>query len=69
MDEKIKELAAKYEIPEKLLHEAIQIERGKVILKNRRLAPVLVELIERYSTSTPPTASEAFTHDSENTDG
>ena len=68
MDEKIKELAAKYEVLEALLHEAIQIEREKVILKNRRLAPVLVELIERYSTSTPPTASETLTHDSENTD-
>jgi hypothetical protein len=68
MDEKIKELAAKYEIPEQLLHEAIQVEREKVILKNRRLAPVLVELVERFSTSTPPTAAETANHDSENTD-
>jgi hypothetical protein len=68
MDEKIKELAAKHAIPEKLLHEAIQIEREKVILKNRRLAPVLVELVERFSTSTPPAAAETLTHDSENTD-
>jgi glutamine synthetase type III len=68
MDEKIKELAAKYEIPEELLHEAIQIEREKVILKNRRLAPALVQLVERFSTSTSPTATEAHTHDSENKD-
>ncbi len=67
MDEKIKELAAKYEIPEQLLHEAIQVEREKVILKNRRLAPILVELVERFSTYTPPTAAETPTHDSENT--
>ncbi|HEY0077878.1 MAG TPA: hypothetical protein VGB73_04465 [Pyrinomonadaceae bacterium] len=68
MDEKIKELAARYAIPEQLLHEAIQVEREKVILKNRRLAPVLVELVERFSTSTPPTAAETPTHDPENTD-
>lgn len=68
MEEKIKELAAKYEIPEKLLHEAIRLEREKVILKNRRLAPALVELVERFSTSTPPTAAEISTHGSENKD-
>lgn len=68
MDEKIRELAAKYAIPEKLLHDAIQVEREKVILKNRRLAPVLVELVERFSTSTPPTAAETLTRDSKNTD-
>lgn len=68
MDEKIKELAAKYEIPKELLHEAIQIEREKVILKNRRLAPALVQLVERFSTSIPPAATETHTHDSENKD-
>jgi hypothetical protein len=68
MDEKIKELAAKYTIPEQLLHEAIRVEREKIILKNRRLAPVLVELVERFSTATPPTAAETLTNDSKNTD-
>ena len=49
MEEKIKELAEKYNIPEELIKEAIQMEQEKVVLKNRKLVPKLVELIEKYS--------------------
>jgi hypothetical protein len=51
MEEKLRELAAKYKIPEQLLRDAIQREREKVVLQNRRMAPVLVEMIERYADS------------------
>jgi hypothetical protein len=49
MEEKLQELVAKYKIPEKLLKEAIQQEKEKVVLQKRRMAPVLVEMIERYA--------------------
>lgn len=49
MEEKLQELVAKYKIPEKLLKEAIQQEKEKVVLQNRRMAPVLVAMIERYA--------------------
>jgi hypothetical protein len=51
MEEKLRELAAKYKIPEQLLRDAIQREREKIVLQNRRMAPVLVEMIERYADS------------------
>jgi hypothetical protein len=49
MEEKIKELAEKYNIPEGLIKEAIQMEKNKVVFKNRQLVPKLIELIEKYS--------------------
>jgi hypothetical protein len=49
MEEKLQELVAKYKIPEKLLKEAIQQEKEKVVLQKRRMAPVLVAMIERYA--------------------
>lgn len=49
MDDKLQELAEKYEIPEELLRKAIQLEKEKVVLQNRRMAPVLVEMVERYA--------------------
>jgi hypothetical protein len=49
MEEKIKELAQKYNIPEDLLKEAIQMEKEKVVLKNRQLVPKIIQLIEKYS--------------------
>ena len=58
MQEKLQELAQKYDIPEELLHEAISLEKEKLVLQNRRLAPRLVELIERYSAS----SSEGDSH-------
>ena len=51
MEEKLRELAAKYKIPEQLLRDAIQREPEKIVLQNRRMAPVLVEMIERYADS------------------
>lgn len=51
MEEKLRELAAKYKIPEQLLRDAIQRERERIVLQNRRMAPVLVEMIERYADS------------------
>ena len=51
MQEKLQELAQKYDVPEELLHKAISLEKEKLVLQNRRLAPRLVELIERYSAS------------------
>ena len=56
MENKLRELAAKYQIPESLLREAIAIEKEKVILQNRRMTPVLVQMIERYAQS--PSAVE-----------
>lgn len=57
MENKLRELAVKYQIPEALLREAIAIEKEKVILQNRRMAPVLVQMIERYAQS-PESAME-----------
>lgn len=51
MDEKIKELARKYDIPEKLFKEAMALEKGKDTLKNRRLSPKIVALIAKYTDS------------------
>ena len=49
MEEKIKELAKKHNIPALLLKEVIQMEKEKVVLKNRQLVPKIVQLIEKYS--------------------
>ena len=49
MEEKLRELSDKYEVPLELFREAIAMEEEKVILQNRKLAPKLVELIERYA--------------------
>jgi hypothetical protein len=51
MEDKLRELAAKYEIPEELLRKAIQLEKEKVVLQNRRIVPVLEKMIERYADS------------------
>lgn len=53
MQEKLQELAERYDIPEELLHKAIALEKEKLVLQNRKLAPRLVELIERYSIPSP----------------
>ena len=49
MEEKIKELAKKHNIPSALLKEVIEMEKEKVVLKNRQLVPKIVQLIEKYS--------------------
>lgn len=51
MEEKIRELAAKYQIPESFLKEAIQLEKEKVVYQNRRMVPILVQMVERYAES------------------
>jgi hypothetical protein len=51
MDAKIIELSQKYNIPEELFKEAIALEVGKDTLQNRKLAPKIVELIEKYTDS------------------
>jgi hypothetical protein len=48
---KIKELAQKYEIPPQLLEDAMALEVEKFTLKNRRLSPKIVQLIEKYTDS------------------
>ena len=48
---KIEELAQKYEIPPQLLKEAMVLEVDKIALKNRRLSPKIVKLIEKYTDS------------------
>ncbi|NCQ94884.1 MAG: hypothetical protein EWV75_21770 [Microcystis wesenbergii Mw_QC_S_20081001_S30D] len=50
---KIKELAQKYEIPPQLLEDAMALEAEKTTLKNRQLSPKIVQLIEKYTDSSP----------------
>jgi hypothetical protein len=50
---KIQELAQKYDIPPQLLKEAMALEVAKITLKNRRLSPKIVKLIEKYTDSSP----------------
>ena len=51
MEEKIKELAKKYNIPEGLLKEAIQMEKANLVFTDnrRRLLSKLEEIIIKYS--------------------
>lgn len=51
MEEKIRELAKKYDIPEALLREAIEMERKNIVHKDsrRRLMSQLEEIIVKYS--------------------
>lgn len=51
MDEKIKELAKKYNIPEELIKEGIQMEKKNIVFKDnrRRLLSQLEEIIIKYS--------------------
>ncbi|NES86278.1 MAG: hypothetical protein F6K10_35660 [Moorea sp. SIO2B7] len=51
MEKKIRELATKYDLPEALIKEAMKKEKEKVFSQNRKLAPVLVRMIERYAES------------------
>lgn len=51
MEEKLRELAAKHQIPEPLLLEAIQEEKKKIVLQNRKMVPILMNMIERYASS------------------
>lgn len=51
MEQKLKELATKYKIPLELLKQAIEKERKKVVLQNRRMTPELIKLIEQHTDS------------------
>ncbi|MEG3439360.1 hypothetical protein V0288_19695 [Pannus brasiliensis CCIBt3594] len=51
IDAKIGELAKKYNIPEKLFKDVMALETEKSHLKNRRLAPKIVEMIAKYTDS------------------
>jgi hypothetical protein len=58
LSQKIQELASKYGIPEVMLKEAIELEKEKVVLKNRRLAPKLLDMVERYALLYPGVTSQ-----------
>jgi len=51
MEEKIRELAKKYDVPVALLKEAIQMERDNIVFvdSRRRLMSKLEEIIVKYS--------------------
>ncbi len=61
MEEKLQELAEKYEIPLELIREAIQLEKEEVLKYKRKMAPKLEALIERYTDY-----SELFMEDANN---
>jgi|GEM_PF-3222723 len=48
IEDKLRELAEKHEIPADLLIEAVKLERQKVHLSKRRITPKLVEMIETH---------------------
>ncbi|NEP79509.1 MAG: HPF1 family protein [Okeania sp. SIO3C4] len=59
MEEKLQELAEKYEIPLELITEAIKLEKKEIFKQKRTTAPTkLLEMIERYTDS-----SESFMED------
>ncbi|MEO1068589.1 MAG: hypothetical protein AAFW95_05640 [Cyanobacteria bacterium J06638_6] len=58
LSQKIQELSSKYEIPEAMLQGAIELEKDKVVLKNRRLAPKLLDMVERYALLYPGVTSQ-----------
>jgi hypothetical protein len=58
LSQKIQELSSKYEIPEVMLRGAIELEKDKVVLKNRRLAPKLLDMVERYALRYPGVTSQ-----------
>ncbi|MGB3513916.1 MAG: hypothetical protein WBA93_32850 [Microcoleaceae cyanobacterium] len=52
MEEKLQELAGKYEIPLELITAAIELEKKEIFKQKRTTAPTkLLEMIERYTDS------------------
>lgn len=49
IENKMKELAEKYGVPEKLFREALQEEEQRVVLQNRKFSKKLQEIIEKYA--------------------
>jgi len=62
MDDKVRAVAAKHGVPDKLLLEALEYERQKVVLKKRRLVPVMIELIERYAAEGESSGKDGSAH-------
>ena len=58
LSQKIQELSSTYGIPEAMLRGAIELEKDKVVLKNRRLAPKLLDMVERYALLYPGVTSQ-----------
>ena len=59
MEEKLQELAEKYEIPLELIKAAIELEKKEIFKQKRKTAPTkLLEMIERYTDS-----SQSFMED------
>jgi hypothetical protein len=48
IEQKLKQLAKKHDIPEKLLRDAIALEKERVMYANRQCIPKLVKLVARY---------------------
>jgi hypothetical protein len=49
IEQKLKQLAKKYEIPEQLLKDAIELEKDRTIYTNRQCVPKILKAIARYS--------------------
>ena len=58
LNQKVRELAEQYDIPEDMLRGAIDLEKEKVVLKNRRLAPKILDMVERYAALFPGVTSQ-----------
>jgi hypothetical protein len=49
IEQKLKQLAKKYEITEELLKEAIALEKERILYANRQCVPKLLKAIARYA--------------------
>lgn len=49
IEQKLKQLAKKYKIPEQLLKDAIELEKDRTTYTNRQCVPKLLKSIARYS--------------------
>jgi hypothetical protein len=49
IEQKLKQLAKKYEIPEQLLKDAIELEKDRTTYTNRQCVPKILKAIARYS--------------------
>jgi HEPN domain-containing protein len=49
IEQKLKQLSKKYEIPEKLLKDAIALEKERIMYANRQCVPKLLKAISQYS--------------------
>jgi hypothetical protein len=49
IEQKLKQLSKKYEIPEQLLKDAIALEKERIMYANRQCVPKLLKAIAHYS--------------------